>query len=194
MAKDTEKITKQTGMSGHFTCKGTRIRIILDPLSEIMRTEWSEGFRVMKENHQTRIPYSTKLSFKCKREMKIFLDEEQLKKLIIEKISSARNVKRNSLGKRKVQVRNSELHKERATEELKETTICLLKVCLFDIKVILSSRWLRNNKHKKSSLYPSLFWLKAGYEFSFYWRHTFNSLKVALGESTNAFCSISFLP
>lgn len=69
-------------MSGHLTYKRKRIRLILDSLSETMKKEYSEEFRLMKENHQARILHPAKLSFKCKGELKTFLDEEQLKKLI----------------------------------------------------------------------------------------------------------------
>lgn len=47
-----------------------------------MKIKCSAVFRVMKEYHQTRNLYSTKLTSKCKGEIMTSVDEEQLKKLI----------------------------------------------------------------------------------------------------------------
>lgn len=45
--------------------------------------EQSEGFKVLGiKNHQIRILYPVKLTFKCKGETKTFLDKEQLNKFI----------------------------------------------------------------------------------------------------------------
>lgn len=82
MTKDREKIRKQARVSGHLTYKGTRIKIISESLSKTMKIKCSAVFRVMKEYHQTRNLYSTKLTSKCKGEIMTSLDEEQLKKLI----------------------------------------------------------------------------------------------------------------
>lgn len=82
MTKDLEKIRKQQRCQDILPIREKRIRIILDSLSETMKKEYSEVFRLMRENHQVRILHPAKLSFKCKGELKTFLDEEQLKKLI----------------------------------------------------------------------------------------------------------------
>ena len=88
--------------------KEAKIRVVSEFSSEIMQTrEWNKIFKVLREkSHQPRIMYCVKLYFKSKGEIKIIREKQRI---FCQWIIFARNVKKGSLGARKMlQMRNPE--------------------------------------------------------------------------------------
>ena len=82
--KYKEKILKAGREKQQITYKGIPIRLTADLSAETLQAmrEWQDIFKVMKEkNLQPRLLYPARISFRFKREIKIFTDKQKLREL-----------------------------------------------------------------------------------------------------------------
>ena len=80
--KHKEQILKTTKEKQQITHKGIPIRITADLSIETLqaRREWQDVLKGMKEkNHQPRLLYPARISFKYEREIKSFTDKQKLR-------------------------------------------------------------------------------------------------------------------
>ena len=83
--KDKERILKAAREKRSITYKGSLIRLCADLSAETMeaRRKWCDIFKILKEkNHQPRILYPAKLSFKYEGELKIFSDKQTMRDFV----------------------------------------------------------------------------------------------------------------
>ena len=82
--KYKEKILKAAREKQQIADKGIPIRLTADLSAETLqaRREWQDIFKVMKgKNLQPRLLYPTRISYRFKREIKIFTDKQKLRQI-----------------------------------------------------------------------------------------------------------------